>query len=107
MCDSGCDAILTQGADKAQGQCLTLRVRVAVRPRRIDGASRAAQRAPNCQEEHAMNNLAHLDTLIEKHLALQEAIDDEIHRPLPDTVRLSQLKREKLKLKEEISRIDQ
>jgi hypothetical protein len=82
-------------------------VRVAVRSRRITGANRAAQRAPNCQEEHAMNNTAHLDTLVEKHHALQEAIDDEIHRPMPDSVRLSQLKREKLKLKEEISRFDQ
>jgi hypothetical protein len=54
-----------------------------------------------------MNNTAHLDTLIEKHHALQEAIDDEIHRPMPDTARLSQLKREKLKLKEEIVRFDQ
>lgn len=51
-----------------------------------------------------MNNTAHLDTLIEKHHALQAAIDDEIHRPMPDTTRVTQLKREKLKLKEEISR---
>lgn len=51
-----------------------------------------------------MNNPAHLDTLIEKHHALQVAIDDESHRPLPDQVRVTQLKREKLKLKEEISR---
>ncbi|WP_341909742.1 YdcH family protein [Ferrovibrio terrae] len=51
-----------------------------------------------------MNHTAHLDTLIEKHHALQAAIDDEIHRPMPDTTRVTQLKREKLKLKEEISR---
>ncbi len=51
-----------------------------------------------------MNNTAHLDTLIEKHHALQAAIDDEIHRPMPNTTRLTQLKREKLKLKEEITR---
>ncbi|WP_300296400.1 YdcH family protein [Ferrovibrio sp.] len=50
-----------------------------------------------------MNNSAHLDTLIEKHHSLQAAIDDEIHRPLPDQTRLTQLKREKLKLKEQIS----
>jgi hypothetical protein len=54
-----------------------------------------------------MNNLAHLDTLIEKHHSLQAAIDDEIHRPMPDQGRLSQLKREKLKLKEEITRYTQ
>lgn len=54
-----------------------------------------------------MNNLAHLDTLIEKHHSLQAAIDDETHRPMPDQSRLSQLKREKLKLKEEITRYTQ
>jgi hypothetical protein len=51
-----------------------------------------------------MINPAHLDTLVEKHHALQAAIDEESHRPLPDQVRVTQLKREKLKLKEEISR---
>lgn len=50
---------------------------------------------------------AHIDTLIEKHHALQAAIDDEAHRPMPDQVRVTQLKREKLKLKEEISRYKQ
>lgn len=54
-----------------------------------------------------MNIPAHLDTLVEKHHALEDAIDDEIHRPLPDQVRLTQLKREKLKLKEQISRYTQ
>lgn len=54
-----------------------------------------------------MINTAHLDSLIEKHHSLQEAIDDEIHRPMPDQVRLTQLKREKLKLKEEITRCQQ
>ena len=56
------------------------------------------------KEEHAMNNTAHLDTLIDKHHALQDMIDDEIHRPMPDQVRLTQLKREKLRLKEAIAR---
>lgn len=51
-----------------------------------------------------MINTAHLDSLIEKHHALQHQIDDEIHRPMPDQVRLTQLKREKLKVKEEITR---
>lgn len=51
-----------------------------------------------------MNITAHLDTLIDKHHALQDAIDDEIHRPMPDQVRLTQLKREKLRLKEAIAR---
>jgi len=48
---------------------------------------------------------AHIDTLVEKHAHLQTAIDDETHRPLPDTTRLAQLKREKLRLKEQITRL--
>lgn len=49
----------------------------------------------------------HLDSLVEKHTMLQAAIDDESHRPMPDSGRITQLKREKLKLKEEISRLQQ
>ena len=47
----------------------------------------------------------HIDTLVDKHAHLQMAIDDEAHRPLPDSARIAQLKREKLRLKEEISRL--
>ncbi|HEX6978728.1 MAG TPA: YdcH family protein [Alphaproteobacteria bacterium] len=78
-------------------------MRAPVRPR-FWSSGRAGRRAPNRKEEHAMINTAHLDSLIEKHHALQDQIDDEIHRPMPDQVRLTQLKREKLKVKEEIAR---
>ncbi len=47
---------------------------------------------------------AHVQSLEMKHEHLEDAISDEIHRPIPDTVRLSKLKREKLKIKEEIER---
>ncbi len=50
---------------------------------------------------------AHIETLVEKHSHLQHVIDEEIHRPLPDIVRISQLKREKMRLKEEIVRLKQ
>ncbi|MBP7066485.1 YdcH family protein [Ferrovibrio sp.] len=50
---------------------------------------------------------AHIESLVEKHAHLQAVIDDETHRPLPDPVRITRLKREKLKLKEEISRLKQ
>lgn len=49
-----------------------------------------------------MYNQNHVEALSEKHEALDKRIDDEMHRPFPDTVRLTELKRQKLKIKEEI-----
>ena len=37
------------------------------------------------------------------HAALEQQIDDEFHRPMPDQTHLTELKREKLKVKEEIA----
>ncbi|EZP48961.1 MULTISPECIES: DUF465 domain-containing protein [Sphingomonas] len=45
----------------------------------------------------------HQQALETKHAALDRRIADEIHRPLPDAALLSDLKRKKLKLKEELS----
>lgn len=36
------------------------------------------------------------------HADLERQIDEEIHRPLPDQIHLTELKREKLKVKEEL-----
>jgi hypothetical protein len=47
---------------------------------------------------------AHLASLSAKHAALDSNIVDEMHRPMPDTARLAQLKKAKLRLKEEIAR---
>jgi hypothetical protein len=44
-------------------------------------------------------------TLKAKHARLEHEIDEEVHRPLPDTVHLTELKREKLRIKEEIQRM--
>lgn len=46
----------------------------------------------------------HVDTLRSRHARLEQLIDEELHRPLPDQPTLSRLKKEKLKLKEEIER---
>ena len=43
-----------------------------------------------------------LESLKTKHANLEKAIDEEEHRPLPDTVHIHTLKREKLKIKDEI-----
>lgn len=47
---------------------------------------------------------AHLSALSEKHTKLDETILKEEHRPSPDSVILHELKREKLKLKDEMER---
>ncbi len=48
---------------------------------------------------------AHLDTLKERHAALELRIADEDQRPRPDTEALTRLKIEKLHVKEEIERL--
>ena len=49
-----------------------------------------------------MSEKNHLQALKAKHLALDHAINEEMSRPLPDETALANLKRQKLKLKEEI-----
>ena len=48
---------------------------------------------------------AHLDQLTHRHRAIEERIQEERSRPLADDVKLAQLKREKLKIKDEITRL--
>ncbi len=45
-----------------------------------------------------------LDTLSDKHAFLERAIEEENLRPHPDDIRISELKREKLRIKDEIHR---
>ena len=47
----------------------------------------------------------HVESLKAKHARLDQEIDSEAHRPLPDSSHLTELKRQKLKLKEEISKL--
>lgn len=46
---------------------------------------------------------AHLTALAAKHATLDQRIADEAHRPLPDASRISALKKQKLRIKEEIA----
>jgi hypothetical protein len=48
----------------------------------------------------------YVESLRSKHAYLERQIDDEMHRPLPDQSTLSRLKREKLRVKDEIARMD-
>lgn len=47
----------------------------------------------------------HLESLHAKHAHLEALIDEELHRPLPDQTRLSRLKKEKLRIKEQLERL--
>ncbi|GAB4359918.1 MAG: YdcH family protein [Oricola sp.] len=48
---------------------------------------------------------AHLESLLRKHGVLESEISEAMSRPAPDQTELTQLKREKLRVKEEIERI--
>ena len=48
---------------------------------------------------------AHLESLERKHGFLETKISERMSQPAPDQVELTQLKREKLRLKEEIERL--
>lgn len=48
---------------------------------------------------------AHLTTLEARHAQLEASLLREGQRPMPDTVQLAKLKREKLRLKEEMARL--
>jgi len=47
----------------------------------------------------------HLEALKEKHAALDHEIYEEEQRPHPDDVRLAKLKKQKLRLKDEMARL--
>lgn len=48
----------------------------------------------------------YVESLRSKHALLEQRIDAEMHRPLPDQLILTRLKREKLRIKDEIARVD-
>jgi len=47
-----------------------------------------------------------IESLKAKHAALESAIELEVRRPIPDNAQLHDLKRRKLLIKDEMSRID-
>ncbi len=48
----------------------------------------------------------HIEALREKHASLERAIDDEVHRPLPNQDTVHDLKRQKLRIKDEIVELE-
>lgn len=53
-----------------------------------------------------MTTQPRIDELKRRHATLDEAIDGETHRPLPDQAVIADMKKQKLKLKEEISEME-
>ena len=51
-----------------------------------------------------MSIQTHVESLNAKHAKIEKVIAQEEHRPNPDTIKLMRLKKEKLKLKEEMSK---
>ena len=59
-------------------------------------------------EEKVSNELSPEDqitVLKQKHAALESALSDERHRPLPDASTLAHIKREKLAIKDKLERL--
>ena len=48
----------------------------------------------------------HVDALRAKHATLKQAVEEENLRPHPDDLRIAELKREKLRLKDEIAQLE-
>ena len=53
-----------------------------------------------------MSVAAHLAELTEKHRLLKKKIEEELARPSADSIQISRLKLEKLRLKDEIARLN-
>jgi hypothetical protein len=53
-----------------------------------------------------MSLLAHIEELSEKHQAIQRQIELEMSRPLVDSLKVSELKRRKLRLKDKIKKLE-
>lgn len=52
-----------------------------------------------------MSTDARIDTLSLKHNTLEQEIEEEMARPVADTIRIAELKKMKLMIKDEIQRI--
>ena len=57
------------------------------------------------EKEYAMSLSSHLQELKRKHQTLSEAVEDAQRSPGVDGLRIAELKKQKLRLKEEIERI--
>jgi hypothetical protein len=75
--------------------------------RDLPGRRAAAQIADQdaCTKGDPMNLQARIDTLKDRHANLEARLASEDRRPAPDSETMGLLKREKLRLKEEMARL--
>ena len=59
------------------------------------------------REVHAMNVESHLSELQLKHRRLEEEVQEELNHPAADPLKIAHLKRMKLRIKDEIVRLEQ
>jgi hypothetical protein len=57
-------------------------------------------------EEECMSQKERIEALKQKHAALERAIDEENKRPLPNDDMISDLKRRKLRIKDELYQLE-
>ncbi len=57
-------------------------------------------------EDIRVNSVAHVDQLRDKKSHLEREIEQEEQRPVPDHIRITKLKREKLRIKDEIAQLE-
>ena len=50
-----------------------------------------------------MTHPANVDTLNTKHARLEAKLDEETHRPMPDETVIKEIKREKLRIKDQLA----
>lgn len=53
-----------------------------------------------------MSAMERFESLRARHAQLEQELNDESHRPMPSTEIMMRLKREKLRIKDEMSRLD-
>ncbi len=53
-----------------------------------------------------MSEQDRIEALREKHASLERALDEEAHRPMPDQGAIYDLKRQKLRVKDEIHQLE-
>lgn len=56
--------------------------------------------------EVALSENPKIDSLREQHAQIEAKLEDEFSRPHPDDMSVSELKREKLRIKDEISQLE-
>ena len=71
----------------------------------LDAALPCTHRICINREKQGVRGLSYSTSLQTRHQQLEQSIMDEQKRPLPDGLRLQHLKKEKLRIKEAISRL--